>query len=220
MSRRRRSPSGITKQPRPKAAPRDDRLTAAPPAPPASGERERPEGANRELQRPEVPPRLWALALLAAVLLAFGGWVVYQMWADQPAFTGTKTPALPRELTEEELLCDRFARLHNAGDPAAAALLGRVPAVPGAPVTSEEVNRLQADYFLREPVDIRQVGPERGSRGRFVFVTKGNVAAPTLPERTPTGVERNQRTMSNPDVVVEVRDGKIYGVRAELHMGP
>jgi hypothetical protein len=213
MSRRRRSPSGITRQPRPKAPPGDDRLTATPPAPPASRERERPEEASR------VPPRFRALALLAAVLLAFGGWVVYQMWADQPAFTGGGKPP-PRELTEEELLCDRFARLHNAGDPAAAALLGRVPAVPDAPVTSQEVNRLQADYFLREPIEIRQVGPERGSRGRFVFVTKGNVAAPTLPEQTPTGVERSQRTMSNPDVVVEVRDGKIYGVRAELHVGP
>jgi hypothetical protein len=37
--------------------------------------------------------------------------------------------------------------------------------------------------------------------------------------QTPNGVERGQRQMTNPDVVVEVRGGKIYGVRAELHVG-
>jgi hypothetical protein len=207
---RRRSHTGITRQPRPKAAPREDRLTTAPPAPVL------PPKAGPE--RPRSQARYWVPACLAAFLLAVGAWVAYQAWAGWPAFTGNVKPPA-QELTEEKLLCDRFARLHNAGDPAADALLGRLPAVPDTPVTSEEINRLQADYFLREPLEIRQVEPERGSAGRFVFVTRGNVAAPILPERTPTGVERSQRTMSNPDVVVEVRDGKIYGVRAELHMG-
>ncbi len=207
--RRRRFPTGITRQPRPKAAPREDRTNPTPPAPEAS----------RERQRPEVSLRCWVPVCLAAFLLAVGAWVAHQAWSGWPAFTGNGKPPV-QEWTGEKLLCDRFARLHNTGDPAASALLGRVPAVPDAPVSSEEINRLQADYFLREPLEILQVDPERGSRGRFVFVTRGNVAAPTLSERTPTGVERSQRTMSNPDIVVEVRDGKIYGVRAELHVGP
>jgi hypothetical protein len=205
---RRQSRSGISRQLRPSAAPREDRLAASPPAP----------GASRsESNQPETPTRFWALGLLAAVLLAVGAWVLFQVLPSQPA-----EPS--QAVTDEEVLCDRFAHLHNAGDPAAEALLGRVPVVPDAPATSEEASRLQADFFLRAPIEILQVAPERGRpvspTGRFVFVTKGNVAAPTLQERTSTGVERSQRTMSNPDLVVEVRDGKIYGVRAELHVGP
>jgi len=43
---------------------------------------------------------------------------------------------------------------------------------------------------------------------------------PTLRVKTADGVETVQRTMANPDLSVEVRDGRIYGVTASLHMGP
>jgi hypothetical protein len=222
---RRQSRSNITRQPRSKAVPREERLKAAPPAPASPPETTRS------------PARFWAVGFLAVVLplvlLAVVAWVLFQGRAEQKAEQAAQRAswgldaAPPGELTADEMLCDRFARLHNAGDPAAASLLGRVPVVPDGPLSSEEVNRWQADWFLREPVEILRVGPERRSQGkpagltgRFVFVTKGNVAAPTLQERTPSGVERSQRTMSNPDLMVEVRDGKVYGVRAELHAGP
>ncbi len=157
------------------------------------------------------------LSILLGVLLSRTGKLPLATSASGP-------PPVRAEVTDEQRLCDRFAQLHNAGDPAAAALLGRVPAVPEEPVSAAEVHRLQADWFLREPIEILRVEPERPAQDtqapRFVLVTKGNVAAPAVQERTPSGVERSQRTMTNPDLVVEVRDGKIYGVRPELHVGP
>jgi hypothetical protein len=157
------------------------------------------------------------LVILLAVLFSRAGKVPLAPSVGGP-------PPVQAEVTDEQRLCERFAQLHNGGELAAAALLGRVPAVPDGPVSPEEANRLQADWFLREPIEISHVGPDRtpGARpaARFVLVTKGNVSAPALQERTPTGVVRSQRTMSNPDITVEVRDGKIYGVRPELHVGP
>ena len=50
-----------------------------------------------------------------------------------------------------------------------------------------------------------------------MLYTKGNVSAPTLDVKTETGMEAAQRTMANPDLVVEVRNGRIYGVAAHLH---
>jgi hypothetical protein len=204
---RRHSSSGITKNPRPAAAPRDERRTAAPPPPPASPQ----SGGIR-----------WALAASIIVLIAVALWAALAMKAARQLTPGVPLPS--PAVSEEEMLCARFAKLRNAGDPGATALLGRVPAVPEGPVSPEEANRLQADWFLREPIEISRVGPDHARRAgpaaRFVFVTKGNVSAPALQERTPTGVVRSQRTMSNPDITVEVRDGKIYGVRPELHVGP
>ncbi len=213
---RRRSPSGISRQPRPKAAPSG----VQPGESGGRGSTFRQSGEEDRL-KPGLQrrTRLWDLLLFAA-LVAVAGWVIYLMWTDHaasPAVTGSGEAA-SHKVTDEELLCQRFAKLHNAGDPAAAGLLGRVPEVPGAPVTSEEAGRLQADFFLRQPIEVLRVTPARGSH--FVLVTRGNVAAPTLEERTATGIERSQRTMSNPDLVVEVRDGRIYGVRAQLHEGP
>jgi hypothetical protein len=182
--------------------PVEDRLTAPPPAP--------------DVRLPparKVFPWGWVagLAVLAAAAAVLG----WGAWRDAPA---PERPApAEQSVTEAERVIDRFVRLTNAGDPAAADLLGPAPAVPKGPVSPGEVGRLQTDYFLREPVRVVSALPSPG--GRFVLVVQGNVAAPTLEVRTPTGVERSQRTMTNPDLVVEVRDGKIHGVRAELHTG-
>jgi hypothetical protein len=122
-----------------------------------------------------------------------------------------------REEASPARICKEFRQLKNAGDPAAEALLGRVPAVPDAPVSEEEANRLQTDFFLRQPLEVLSVSSHQHGSDHFVLVTKGNVAAPTLPIQTRTGVETSQRTMSNPDLLVQVRDGKIYGLAARLH---
>jgi hypothetical protein len=129
-------------------------------------------------------------------------------------------------MTEDELLCEQFMKLKNAGDPKAADLLGRVPVATDAPLAKADMDRLQTDFFLRDTIQVLSVTAEVNLSGRraglppgcLVLVTHGNVAAPTLTEQTAQGTERSQRTMSNPDLIVEVRDGKIYGVRAELHM--
>ena len=63
-------------------------------------------------------------------------------------------------------------------------------------------------------VRIVKTGP-----GQFVFVTKGNAVGPEelLVRRANGKVEREpQRFVMNPDVYVEVRDGKIFAVRADL----
>jgi hypothetical protein len=123
---------------------------------------------------------------------------------------------------------DRFRRLRNAGDPAAAGLLGPVLAFPDHPVRAEEAERLQADHFLRGDLRVREIRrQEYGEAGasslpssHYLLVTEGNVAAPALTVRTAKGVERSQRTMTNPDLVVEVRAGQVVGVRAQLHREP
>src|SRR5205823_2138386 len=98
-------------------------------------------------------------------------------------------------------------------------LLGPAPSVPAAPISQEEADRLQADFFLREDVRIVGVGRDRRTRALVLFA-RGNVSAPALPVRTAGGVESAQRTMANPDLSVEVRDGRVYGVAANLHRGP
>ena len=104
------------------------------------------------------------------------------------------------------LLCYQFRDRKNAGDPTAADLLGPAPVVPATPVSPEEADRLQTEFFLRQ--DLRLVGVAWDAQPRKpVLYTHGNVAAPTLPVQTGAGVETAQRTMANPDLVVEVRGG-------------
>ena len=122
-------------------------------------------------------------------------------------------------MMDNERFCAKFIRLKNAGDPAAVNLLGSAPAVPAAPVSRAEADHLQADFFLQQDIRIVGVGRDRRTQA-LVLYTKGNVFAPTLQVRTTDGVETAQRTMSNPDLTVEVRDGRIYGVAANLHVEP
>jgi hypothetical protein len=181
-----------------------------------------------DLSRLTHPPRrLRAILLgaaLAALLVALAGYWLYNRnfasldW-QAPEVT---TPEVP---VEGQGLCEQFMALKNAGDPAADELLGRLPVVPNGPVSPAEVERLETDFFLRDKLRIvrvevegRQLGhPRSAPTGRLVLNTKGDVSAPTIAVQ---GAKPRQRTMSNPDLVVEVRDGKIYGVRSELYMGP
>jgi hypothetical protein len=118
---------------------------------------------------------------------------------------------------EVRRLAGVFQNLKNANDPAVEQLLGPMPAVPEEPISQEEAERFQADCFLRQNLQILSIRMARADR--LVVVTKGNVSAPTISVRTANGVDRIQRTMSNPDLIMEIRDGKIHGVRAELHSG-
>ena len=64
-------------------------------------------------------------------------------------------------------------------------------------------------------------GKQRAAKGRYTILTKGPVSSPHLVVRDDKGVaKRGQLLMLDPDLVVEVRNGKICGVRSELHMGP
>lgn len=160
-----------------------------------------------EVRRPISPWWLVAVALVAVAAAAF-----YLSQEEQ-------TPESP-----ELKLCRRFAALKNAGSPAADDLLGPAPAVPHEPVSPQEAERLDAEFALRRPFQVLDVRPalgrDAGEASRFVLVLHGWVSSEDFQVKTPNGVEAHNRHLMHPDVLVEVRDGRIYGVLARLHEEP
>jgi hypothetical protein len=131
-------------------------------------------------------------------------------------------------LSEEDRLIDRFVTLHKAGDKAALDLLGPAPVFDDEPVSEKTAESRQTDFYLRSDLQFRDIrrgepdgnGGRRAVPGRYTIVTKGSVSSPKLNIRTERGIEREaQEHLTSPDLVVEVREGKIYGLRAELPMG-
>jgi hypothetical protein len=115
-------------------------------------------------------------------------------------------------------VCEQFMQLKNAQDPAADDLLGPLPQVPTNPVTDEEADRLDAEFILHSPLWIAAARPEtvaNGEPARCVLVVKGTFSCRSLLIQGGQGL--SQRHLVNPDVIVEIRDGKIYGVRARMH---
>ena len=184
---------------------------------------------------PEIRRTSWVWTSPAVIALAIGltvtpvVCVVMGLWLGDkfpPAAVSGPSAATPltgdwsqTPVTDEEHICARFVRLKNADDPAAFELLGPAPAVPDGPVTKAQADRMQTDFFLRQDVHFTGVGRDKRT-GALVLYAKGNVSAPTMPVQTANGVESAQRTMSNPDLTVEVRDGRICGVSSDLHLGP
>ncbi len=119
--------------------------------------------------------------------------------------------------TEDDGLaqCRRFADLKNAHDAAAESLLGPAVSVPAGAVAADEAQRIDADTFLRRDT-LRVVDVRRDAPGRFLLVTQGSATGEPLSVRSGDAVSRSQRVMTNPALVVEVRDGKIHGLRAQL----
>jgi hypothetical protein len=122
-------------------------------------------------------------------------------------------------LTAEDRVCEQFMNRRAAGDIAAADLLGRVPEVPEEPFATEgELERMQADFYLRDSgtkvISVSHAPSEDGPP-RYYFKTQGNVTPPRLPIQRPKEVERWGRLMVNVKALVEVRDGKLFGIRGE-----
>jgi hypothetical protein len=117
-------------------------------------------------------------------------------------------------------LCERFAQLKNAGDPQAEELLGPLPPVPADPISDDEADRLDAEFLLHAKLQILGVWPEPGPAGqgqppRCRLALNGSYACrPLLIDGSP---RPSQRVLVNPDLIVEVRDGKVCGVRVQLH---
>lgn len=122
---------------------------------------------------------------------------------------------------EPEALVRQFAEYRNAGDQRADALLGPPPVVPARAVSREKAARLDAEFILRQPLRIDAVRPRPPEPGqdwsvpRFKLVAKGSAASERMLVEGDSSP--SQRTLYNPDIIVEVRDGRIYGVRAQLH---
>jgi hypothetical protein len=203
-------------------------IASIPPQPRIDGEIAPPMAANG-LLRWLVVAALVAVSVGAAIKLA-------GKWEDDLAPTSKAKaeskrwkpePWTPR--TAEEHVIDRFFSLRQAGDKSALDLLREAPVFDDVPVKKETADRRQTDFFLRSDLRFRDVwrgepdgnGGQKAMPGRYTIVTKGNASSPNLRIRTESGVEPpSQLMMANPDLVVEVHDGKICGVRAELHLGP
>ncbi len=150
----------------------------------------------------------WLLWLVLGCLTVAG--VATFLIAARPIFTAD----------DPEQFCRQFADLKNADDPQADTLLGPPPAVPAVPVTREEADRLDAEIMLRQAFHVRKVYRDPGGLARFVLVAEGALSSERITIQAPRGPEVGQRAMWSPDLVVEVRDGQLHGVRARLHEGP
>lgn len=192
---------------------RSEQLTRQPPSPPTPElDVHLPE---RTLVQPNWLGRLAArpvsVALafvLAAVVVGLAGWWLYM-------------PPVVREPHDPEAIVRQFSQWKNTDDVRAEELLAPRQ-VPDRPATPAEAERLDADSLLRLPFRVVEVRPARphemgGSAGasRFVLVTRGGLA--TEPLRIEGAEQPSQRILVNPDLFIEVKDGKLYGVRAKIH---
>lgn len=159
---------------------------------------------HRLRRHPEV---LWVAA--AALLVAVAAWAAWPAHERAPAGQ------------EEVLLCWHFAALHNARDAGADKLLGPEIKAPQGEITPEEAVPIDADTFLRRDLMVLDVLPDPSAAAghHFILVTKGAAAGQPLRIRSGDKVDRIQGVVTNPALVVEVRDGKIYGVRVQLPPG-
>jgi hypothetical protein len=160
--------------------------------------------------------------ILAGVGLLGVMGLIAVVWSQAPGDDDHPDPTKPKfqkweVVTADDRVCDSFMQKRDAGDPGADDLLAAAPGIPGGAVTESEAEAIQTDCFLRDSnlqvVEIRKTQVPN----RYCFVTKGNVAAPRLEVRRNNDTSSEQRTMTNPDLFLEVRDGKICGVRATLH---
>lgn len=155
-----------------------------------------------------------ALSISVLVGVAVGAILCYVVGC---APVRTEPTRKARIVTPEEQLCLEFAERKNRGDPRANDLLGPPPVVPATAVTEADAQRLDTEIFLRRDYRIREVRPE-GSDGRIVvLVVEGNLMSEPMRVGT-DGL--GTRQIVNPDLVVEVRNGKIHGVLAQLHQDP
>ena len=130
-------------------------------------------------------------------------------------------PTKPKEqkwesTTAADGVCESFMQKRNADEPGADDLLGPAPAVPTTAVSESEADHIQTDFFLRDP-DLRIVAIRPTPvPNQYRFVTKSSVKSPRLEVRHGNDTSSEQRMMNKPDLYVEVRDGKIFGVRATV----
>jgi hypothetical protein len=141
---------------------------------------------------------------------------------------GPSRPGAWKPETEEDLVVDEFMKRKNVGDPAADDLLGVDPKVPNRELSRAEADALETDFFLHDPKlkitrvwreQLRMIGAEPPRwTGRYVLETRGGYTAAWIPVK---GMPRGeQRTVINGFLIVEVRDGKMYGVEPSVLESP
>lgn len=117
----------------------------------------------------------------------------------------------------EEQMCRKFADLKNANDPRAEDYLGPRSVIPDHSVSRQEADQLDAESILRMPFHVKEVRPLRssGPAHQFKLVVQGGMASDHVWREG--GSRPTQIVYMNPDIIIEVRGGKIYGLRAQLH---
>jgi hypothetical protein len=124
---------------------------------------------------------------------------------------------------------DRYVDLHRNNDPAALELIEPSGLNTDNPVTPDEAERIEAETFLRLPLTIVAVragepagrGRQKSAPGRYTLVTRGGATGPPVHIREGDRIaSQGRRVMVNPDIIVEVRNGRILALRPELHEGP
>lgn len=169
-----------------------------------------PSGTNHHPTPRRRAPWLLGLALIGLIVAALVGWLV-----------------LRRAWRDEIWLIDEAVKQINDGSADRHRLLGPAAVFDETPVEEAEADARQADFFLRHPkLHITAVrrgevvgGKIIGTPGRYILTTRIEGSTPPLRIRNDKGiVESPSRLfMMNPDLVVELRDGKVAALRAELH---
>jgi hypothetical protein len=175
----------------------------------------------------EQPGQPWVLYLLLIAAVGLVAAVAFRFVSADGTSQRQDTPdhALPAVGPGVPSVLVEFSRLKNAGDPRADDLLAPAPALPAAPVLEDEAERLDAQLFLRQPFKVTQIrreGAGAGGQPRFVLVAEGSVQtreSVTL-HTEDGGIRPHFRALYNPDFLVELRDGKIFGVRVKVHEDP
>jgi len=156
-----------------------------------------------------LPSRLWLTPGVLGIALMLG---CSQAMGDRPS-EGTREFAGLKNIGSEVLR--EFVRLKNIGDDRAHELLAETPAKLKGPVSEEEAARLDAIYLLSKKLEILEVKPR--PKSQYVLVVRGVFDTEPLQVQSTNGVQRWQRSLFDPDITVEIRDGKIHGVKVGVH---
>jgi hypothetical protein len=185
--------------------------------------------AERSIVLPPPTPfwRVVALPTLAALAVVASVWF-YLHSAEKPRTPAERTRAKkvrPRwePTTKEDRLVDAFRKARNE-DAKSTLHLAPHPVFDDKPVSEAEWEALQASYILhrvRQVVAIRKGEPGKSAdwldtRGRYTLTTRVGVATPKVAVKVGDRVEAPSTLLiTDPDIVVEVRWGKIHALRAE-----
>jgi hypothetical protein len=132
---------------------------------------------------------------------------------------GCKSRETTVQLPANDSLVQQFARLKNAGDNTANDLIAPGPDLSQTVIEEEDKPAFDAAFVLHEPSQIVEIIPDDPTAlfPRFAFVLKGGFATPKVTIRNKNGLQAgSQRILSNPEVLVEVREGRIHPLKVGL----
>ena len=172
--------------------------------------------------------RIVALPTLGAMALVASLWA-YTRPTEKPVSNERRPETVVREALEPTTADDRlvvaFLKARNA-DVKSTLNLAPAPVFDGKPVSEAEGEAMQASYFLhraRKIVAIHVGEPGKGEAwlntpNHYTLTTRASGTTPKVAVKVGDRVDTpSELSMLNPDIVVEVRNGKIHALRAELH---